>query len=113
MKHKILFFGVALFFLSACGSVAPLVSPEASVNIRVECRDDPGIRQMVLGMLRQAKARDVRETKTPSYLEIQASYYADDNSPGKLNDIANLLELQNGVLYVEMQENHSVIKQAR
>jgi uncharacterized membrane protein YhiD involved in acid resistance len=113
MKNVILFFWVAFFLLSACGTVAPLSSMEASVNIRVECKDEPGVRRTVLQLLRQAKARDVRENKEPSYLEIQASYYVEDNSPSQLQEIANLLQMQSGVLFVEMLENHNVVKQVR
>jgi uncharacterized membrane protein YhiD involved in acid resistance len=113
MKNAILFLCVAFFLLPACGSVAPLMSMEASVNIRVECNDDPGVRRVVLQLLRQAKARDVRQNKEPSYLEIQASYYVEDNSPSQLQEIANLLTMQSGVLFVEMLENHNVVKQAR
>lgn len=113
MKNAILFFCVAFFLLPACGSVAPLRSMEASVNIRVECKDEPGIRQTVLQLLRQAKARDVKENKQPTYLEVEASYYVEDNSPDKLGEIADLIRMQSGVLFVEMLENHNVVKQNR
>ena len=113
MKNVILFFCVAFFLLPACGSVAPLRSMEASVNIRVECNDEPAVRQTVLQLLRQGKARDVRENKQPAYLEIQASYYVEDNTPDKLQEIADLLHMQSGVLFVEMLENHNVVKQTR
>ena len=84
---------------------------EASVNIRVECNDNPGVRQIVLQMLRQAKARDVTENKQPSCTEIRASYYLDDNRPDKLEDIADLIRMQSGVFLVEMLENHNMVKQ--
>ncbi|HEY4290346.1 MAG TPA: hypothetical protein VGN00_24770 [Puia sp.] len=113
MKNVILFFLVALFLLPACGSVAPLRSMEESVNIRVECNDNPGTRQMVLQMLRQAKARDVTETKEATCAEIKASYYLEDNSPDKLEDIADLLRMQTGVIFVEILENQNVVKQNR
>ena len=113
MKNVLLFFCVAAFLLPACGSVAPLTSIEASVNIRVECKDEPGARRAVLQMLRMAKARDIRETREPSYLEIQASYYVEDNSLSKLQEIEDLLRLDGDVIYVEMMENHNVVKQAR
>jgi hypothetical protein len=113
MKNAILFFLAAFFLLPACGSVAPLRSMEASVNIRVECSDNPGVRQVVLELLRQAKARDVRESKESSGTEIQASYYVEDNSPDKLEEIADLLRVQSGVFFVEILENHNVVKQNR
>ena len=113
MKNVILFFLAAFFLLPACGSVAPLRSMEASVNIRVECNDEPSIRQSVLQLLRQAKARDVRENRQPACLEIQASYYVEDNTPDKLQEIADLIRMQSGVLFVEMLENHNVVKQNR
>jgi len=113
MKNAILFFCAAFFLLPACGSVAPLRSMDGSVNIRVECNDNPGIRQMVLQLLRQAKARDVTENRQSTYMEIRASYYVDDNSPDKLEEIADLLRVQSGVLLVEMLENHNIVKQTR
>ena len=113
MKNAILFFLVAFFLLPACGSVAPLRSMEASVNIRVECNDNPGVRQMVLQMLRQAKARDVTENRQSTNTEIKASYYVEDNSLSKLEEIAELIRLQSGVFLVEMLENHNTVKQMR
>jgi hypothetical protein len=87
---------------------------EASVNIRVECRDDPGTRQTVLGLLRQARARDVTETVEPGGIrEIKASYYEDDNSPRRLEEIASLLQTSGGVFFVEMQQNQNLVKQMR
>jgi uncharacterized membrane protein YhiD involved in acid resistance len=113
MKNAILFFCVVFFLLPACGSVAPLRSMEASVNIRVECNDNPGVRQVVLQMLRQAKARDVTENKQTSGIEIKASYYLEDNRPDKLEEIADLIRMQSGVFLVEMLENHNLVKQVR
>ena len=113
MKNVILFFLAAFFLLPACGSVAPLRSVEASVNIRVECNDNPGVQQMVRQMLRQAKARDLTENKQASGMEIKASYYLEDNSPGKLEEIADLIRVQSGVFFVEMLENHNMVKQMR
>ena len=113
MKNAILFFCVAFFLLPACGSVAPLRSMEPSVNIRVECSDNPGVRQAVLQILRQAKARDVTENRQPSGTEITASYYLEDNRPDKLGDMADLIRMQSGVFLVEMLENHNLVKQAR
>ena len=113
MKNVILFFLVAFFLLPACGSVAPLRSMEASVYIRVECNDNPGVRQTVLGLLRQAKARDVTENKESASTEIKASYYVEDNAPSRLEEIADLIRMQNGVFHVEILENHNMVKQNR
>ena len=113
MKNVILFFLAAFFLLPACGSVAPLRSMEASVNIRVECSDNPGVRQTVLQLLRQAKARDVTENRQSTNTEIKASYYIEDNSPSRLEEIADLIRMQNGVVLVEILENHNMVKQNR
>ena|ERR1700754_2968813 len=112
MKNAILIVCTALL-LSACGSVAPLRSVDESVNIRVECLDQPGTRQVVLNMLRQAKARDVKETRIASNLEIQASYYVEDNPLWRLEEIAGLLKTQGGVFTVELQDNHHLVKEIR
>ncbi|HTI94104.1 MAG TPA: hypothetical protein VL727_26095 [Puia sp.] len=113
MKNAILFFLVAFFLLPACGSVAPLRSMDASVSIRVECSDNPGTRQTVIQLLRHGKARDIRENKLSNCMEIQASYYVEDNSFDRLEEIADLIKLQGGVYQVEMLENHNMVKQNR
>ncbi len=113
MKNVILFFLVAFFLLPACGSVAPLRSMEAGVNIRVQCNDNPGTRQTVIQLLRHGKARDIMENRQSTCMEIQASYYVEDNSFDRLAEIADLIKLQGGVYQVEMLENPNLVKQNR
>lgn len=89
------------------------VNPESSVNIEVECRNDPGTRSMVLGLLRRGKAKDVRENLSGYMMEIKASYYLADNTSQKLEEIGDLLTTQTGVYHVDIVENHTVIKDPR
>jgi hypothetical protein len=86
---------------------------EASVNIEVECRNDPGTRSMVMGLLRRGRAKDVREDLNGYVMQIKASYYLADNAPQKLEEIGDMLTNQVGVYHVEIVENHTVIKDPR
>ena len=116
MKKVFLFVAGPLLFLCACGVTEPSLSRpsmDASVNIEVECRNDQATRSMVLGLLRRAKARDVRETVDANTLEIKSSYYLYDNAPQRLEEIGNLLTMQVGVYHVEILENRAVIKDPR
>ena len=114
MKKAIFSLSLALTALfSACGSVAPLRNTEASMKIRVECQNNPGVRNMVMGLLKQARARDITENPQPSCLEIEAAYYLEDSSINQLTTISGLLESSAGVFLVELLENHNVIKQNR
>jgi len=117
MKNVILLGYWPLLFLCACGSIEPATSSrpslDTSVNIEVECRNDPGTRSMVMGLLRRGKARDVTEHVNGQVLDIKASYYVYDNGPQKLEEIGSLLTGQGGVYHVEIAENHSVIKDPR
>ena len=88
-------------------------SLEASVNIEVECRNDPGTKSMVMGLLRRGRAKDVREDLVGYVMQIKASYYLTDNAPRKLEEIGDLLTIQSGVYHVEIVENHTVIKDPR
>jgi hypothetical protein len=114
MKKAIISLSLALIaLLSACGSVEPLRNMESSMKIRVECQNNPGVRNMVMGLLKQAKARDITENPQPSCLEIQASYYMEDKSVNQLAGIFGILESSAGVYLVELLDNHNVIKQGR
>ena len=101
--------------LVACKTLSPLQphSMDDSINFRVTCHNDNGTRSTVLLLLKQAKARDLREMEQIDQLEIQASYYKDDNAPGKLAEIADRLSIMVGVYFVEVRENSRVIKQNR
>lgn len=116
MKHAILFNVIPLFLLCSCGTLEPTKSSaslESSVNIEVECRNDPGTRSMVLGLLRRGRAKDVRENLNGYVMEIKASYYLADNTPRKLEEIGDLLTVQTGVYHVDLVENHTVVKDPR
>ena len=113
MKHSYL---IPILLLCSCGSLEPArssASLEASVNIEVECRNDPGTRSMVMGLLRRGRAKDVREDLVGYVMQIKASYYLADNAPQKLEEIGDLLTVQSGVYHVDIVENHSVIKDPR
>jgi len=107
---------IPFILLSSCGTLEPArssASLEASVNIEVECRNDPGTRSMVMGLLRRGRAKDVREDLVGYVMQIKASYYLADNAPNKLEEIGDLLTVQSGVYHVDIVENHTVIKDPR
>jgi|GEM_PF-2778630 len=127
MKHAYLFmrpwkdfvrwtYLIPMILLYSCGTLEPAMSSanlESSVNIEVECRNDPGTRSMVMGLLRRGRAKDVRENLNGYVMEIKASYYLADNAPQKLEEIGDMLTVQTGVYHVEIVENHTVIKDPR
>lgn len=107
---------IPLLLLCSCGTLEPAKSSaslEASVNIEVECRNDPGTRSMVMGLLRRGRAKDVKEDLVGYVMQIKASYYLADNAPQKLEEIGDLLTVQSGVYHVDIVENHTVIKDPR
>ncbi|MBS1603798.1 MAG: hypothetical protein JST42_14120 [Bacteroidetes bacterium] len=116
MKHAYLLNLIPMILLYSCGTLEPAMSSanlEASVNIEVECRNDPGTRSMVMGLLRRGRAKDIRDILSGNILEIKASYYLADNAPQKLEEIGDLLMVQTGVYHVGIVENHTVIKDPR
>ena len=103
----------AALFLSACTAVTPLSSTEESVKIHVECQDAPSVRNMVVSMLRRAKARDLVQQAEIHYMVIEAAYYKVDNSMEQLQEIVDLLTTSSGVVRAEILENHNLVKQGR
>jgi hypothetical protein len=102
-----------ILILASCTTVAPLESVEASYLIKVECKAGVSSRNGVLFLLRQAKARDIRETNQMSCLDIQAAYYKSDNSLASLREIEDELQKSEFVLYVELIENPNVVRESR
>lgn len=112
MKLTVLALCAVLLF-AACTVEMPTRSMEASMKIRVECRDDPSTRRMVITILKQAKARDIVEQAEIHFMVIEASYYESDNTLRRLQQIVDQLTESSGVVRAEMNENRGVIRQNR
>jgi hypothetical protein len=112
MKH-VLFPLCLMLVLASCTTVAPLESMEASYLIKVECKANTSSRNTVLFLLRQAKARDIKESSQLSSLTIEAAYYKSDNALSTLQGIADDLRQSGSVIYVELVDNPSVVRASR
>jgi outer membrane PBP1 activator LpoA protein len=112
MKRALLPFCLILI-LASCTTVAPLESMEASYLIKVECKPGTSARNTVLFLLRQAKARDIKESSQFSSLAIEAAYYKSDNSISTLQRIEDNLRASDFVIYVELVENPGVVHESR
>ena len=111
---KKVFFPLCLMLmLASCTTVAPLESMEASYLIKVECKPDVSSRNTVLFLLRQARARDIKETKDMSSLSIEAAYYKSDNELGRLQQIEDDLKRSGSVIDVQLIDNPCVVRANR
>ena len=86
---------------------------EASYLMKVECKPGTSSRNAVLFLLRQAKARDIKESNQASSLDIEAAYYKSDNSISTLQGIADNLRASGFVIYVELVENPGTVHEVR
>jgi hypothetical protein len=109
---RVLFPLCLILAISSCTTVAPLETMEAAYLMKVECKPGTSSRNGVLFLLRQAKARDIRETDQTAYLAIQAAYYKSDNSLASLQRIEDNLRATEFVLNVEIIENPSVVRES-
>ncbi|HLZ89785.1 MAG TPA: hypothetical protein VKQ52_21175 [Puia sp.] len=103
---------VLLLSIPACTTTLPTASLEDSYLMHVECRNDVGIRQSVLSLLRQARARDIKEDNSTGILVIEAAYYRSETPVDLLERIGDDLRRMGMVTDVRLEENHSVIRQA-
>jgi hypothetical protein len=86
---------------------------EASYLIRVECKPGTSARNAVLFLLRQARARDIKESNLLSSLAIEAAYYKSDNSISTLQGIEDNLRSSGFVINVELVDNPGVVHESR
>ena len=86
---------------------------EASYLIRVECKPGISARNAVLFLLRQARARDIKESNQPSSLAIEAAYYKSDNSISTLLGIEDNLRSSGFVIDVELVDNPGMVHENR
>ena len=77
--------------------------------MRVECRNDIGARQAVLFLLKQARAKDIKEDNSTGMLVIEAAYFKSDNAWGVLQRIEDDLRRMPQVISVYIDESPSVI----
>ncbi len=110
---SILFPLCLMLVYASCTTVAPLESMEASYLIKVECKADVSSRNTVLFLLRQAKARDIKESKELSSWSIEAAYYKADNALSTLQGIEEDLRQSGSVIYVEIIENPGAVRASR
>jgi hypothetical protein len=110
---RVLFPLCLILALASCTTVAPLESMEASYLMKVECKPGTSSRNGVIFLLRQAKARDIRETDQTAYLGIQAAYYKSDNSLASLQQIEDNLRATGFVLNVELVDNPGTVHENR
>src|SRR5579864_4322497 len=108
MKKKLLTLALLHLFFAACTTTTPIASLEDSYLMRVECRDDVGVRQSVLSILRQARPRDINEDKSTGVLVIEAAFYKTDNPVAILQKMEDELRRMPEVTYLQIQDNHSV-----
>ena len=98
---------------AACMTTSPATSFEDSYHFRIECSNNPGIRQSVLGILRRSRARDIKQDDNGGYVVIEAAYYKSENPVNVLWKVEDDLRRIPQVLDVQVQENRSVIRQSR
>lgn len=110
---KLLFHLCLMLLLASCTTVAPIESMEASYLIKVECKPDISSHNAVLYLLRQARARDIKETKEFSSWSVEAAYYKSDNPLGSLRQIEDNLRQSGFVINVELIDNPGVIRESR
>lgn len=83
---------------------------DESTLIRIECRNDIQLRQMVQQYLRLAKARDITVEEHESALIIKAAYLFRDTPLSKVVDIAEQIRRTPGVLDVNLEYNRGVVR---
>jgi len=114
MKHLYLVIILAqLFFIQACsvhrssfGMIAP--KTEENVLIRIECRDEKSVQQLVIQALKTMRIADWDIRKGDSTREIMARYWF--ISPGMAEDIKQQLIQIPGVLDVEIKNDGMPVK---
>jgi hypothetical protein len=114
MKRQFSFPGVVFALLVGLAGCSPYIpsTPEAgSALLKVECRDVPMIRQMVLDILRSGRGKDISVRTDGSCLEITAAFIPADTPAGRLAQLVQDLEDLNGVLHTEVVENPHPIRQ--
>jgi hypothetical protein len=112
MKKMLLYPVLLLSVFCGCTTTYPTASPEESYRLRVELRNDLNVRQTVLFLIRQGRARDIKEDVNFDVRVIEAAYYSADTPIGVLRRIADDLQQTAMVMEVHLEENHSVIRQS-
>ena len=113
MKRQFSFLWAAFAFLVALPGCIPNVPQNptpGSALVKVECRDAPVVRQ-ILVLLRSGRGKDISVENDGSCLEITAAFSPADTPPGKLAQILEDLNGLMGVLHAEVVENPHPIRQ--
>jgi len=111
MKNWLILIWLVPAAFCACTTTLPTVSMEESWLLHVECRNDLSVRQSVLFLMRQGRARDIKEDRTSAVMTIEAAYYKVDNPVELLQRIADDLQRVALVSEVHIEENHGVVRQ--
>jgi hypothetical protein len=103
---------IVFAILCGCETVMPLSHAEESSLIWIECKNETTVRLTVTQLLRSIRAKDIEVGEDGFVTNIQAAFGNTDFPRGKLEEIKDKLEEMNGVLHVEIRENHSIIRQS-
>lgn len=112
MKRQFTFLGVTFALLAAlsCGTPYIATNPESpSALLTVECHNASV--QQIMQLLRSGRAKDIRTITNPGGQKITAAFTPADTPPAILAHIVQELHDLDGVISVDLAENHQPIRQ--
>jgi hypothetical protein len=112
MKRQFSFLGVVFALLAtlSCGTPYIATNPEPpSALLTVECRSASV--QQIMQLLRSARAKDIRTITDPGGQKITAAFTPADTPPSMLAHIVQLIHDLDGVISVDLAENHQAVRE--
>lgn len=108
---KQILFLLLLFAVTGCYTQKTPASPDESVLMIIDCRNDVSTKNTVLQQLRLARARDIVTEADGSFLTIKAACLLRETALYKIETIAAEIRDTPGVVQVDLRYNLSPVKQ--
>jgi hypothetical protein len=103
---------VALATCTSCKTFSPAKVPfDDSLLMTIDCRNESGIKQTIVMLLRTNRARDIVVSPGGSYASIRAVFLKKELPINKLTTLAQNIEGMGGVLELRVEENRGAVLQ--
>lgn len=112
MKKLLIIISISVMALASCKSSSPISSSISdSVLMTIDCRNEAGLKQIIVMKLRGTKARNIQITPDGHFLKINAVFLKREVSPLNLVNLSSDIQNLGGVLQTLMEENRGMVVQ--
>ena len=115
MKKLAIFSLILMITSASCKTFYPVNdTANESLLITVDCRNEAGLKQSIVMLMRVYKARDLKVTNDLNLgetLTISAAFLKKELTQGKLTELMQDIEKFSGVIESRVEDNHRAIMQ--